>query len=307
MVNSFLRGRLRGFGDMLSKRELQKELQEIQRNLLLAPGRLETLEKQAEICEQLGDSETLLAAYEELAAAYTRKQLFAHAIAVTKKIIEVDPERRHAHSHLASLIKKDHDQRTKDELLNAPLPIAEAPEEVEEAESILELGTDAEIVLAAPIESDDEPESPERQEAHARERASSTLFSLFSSDALEDVLAATNLRNFQSGDVIFKEGQIGMSFYVIVEGIAEAVARNVEGENIHLTEMGPGELFGEVSILSGNPRAATVRATENLTAIEVSHQRLEEVAKRHPEVLDVLRKFCEARADIAIAKLVRKN
>jgi tetratricopeptide (TPR) repeat protein len=290
----------------LSKRELNRELQEIQRHLLLAPGRLELLEKQAEICEQLATSEPLLAAYEELAAAYTRQRLFAHAIAVTKKILEVDPDRNNAHAYLASLIRNVRDQGTRSALFEASLPIAE---EFEVA-PLDELGTDAEIDPAAfeePASELPNLPSPERQEAHRRERASSTLFSLFSSDALEDVLEATSMRYFPVGEIVFKEGQLGLSFYVIVEGSAEAVSRNSEGQNIHLSDMGPGELFGEVSILSGNPRAATVRATENLTVIEISHQRLADVAKRHPEVLDVLRKFCEARADIAIAKLVRRN
>lgn len=307
LVTSFLRGRIRGLDALLDRRDAQRRLEDVRHQLLLAPARLELLEQQAEICQELGDEVELLAAYDELLAAYGRQKLYAHAIAVTKKILEVDPDREHAHAHLASLIDKaDADERQRSELLATDLPTLEA-DQLEEIPQAPGLDDDIdELGLDDIVESDGDTGAG-GPEAQARQRASTTLFSLFSTDALSEVLEATNLRSYASGDTVFREGEIGLSFFVIVEGSAIATTRNDEGALVYLGEMLAGELFGEVSILSGRPRAATVVAGQDLVTIEISFPRLQDIAGRHPEVMQVLRDFCERRAEQAIQRLVHRK
>lgn len=65
-----------------------------------------------------------------------------------------------------------------------------------------------------------------------------------------------------AGTVLVREGQPGSEFYVIVEGEAEATLR---GE--FLAELGPGDFFGEMSLLEVAPRAATVVAETDVTLL----------------------------------------
>lgn len=65
-----------------------------------------------------------------------------------------------------------------------------------------------------------------------------------------------------AGTVLVREGRPGSEFYVIVEGRAEATLRGQ-----HLATLGPGDFFGEMSLLEVAPRAATVVAETDLSLL----------------------------------------
>lgn len=255
----------------LAKGQNELALLAISNELNRHPYSLELLEQQARIREQMGDRKELIAAYRELATAYVRDGRHVRAIAVFKEILNVDPSQIGVDRELARLIKK-----------RGPEPD--------------DIPTAVEIVQAPP---------EERTEA-AQERASSTLFGLFEEEALEEVLATTCLRTFDSGQTVFDEGDRGASLFIILEG--EARASTIQGGRIvHLTDMGPGELFGEVAVLSGNPRAATITALTRMTTIELGKIQVDDIAARYPQVRQVLQRFCEQRAEVAIEALVRRR
>jgi serine/threonine-protein kinase len=71
-------------------------------------------------------------------------------------------------------------------------------------------------------------------------------------------------RTFAKGDTVLREGETGEAAYVIREGTCEAY-KTIAGERRVLRRMGPGDVFGELSILSSKPVTATVAALEELT------------------------------------------
>lgn len=82
-----------------------------------------------------------------------------------------------------------------------------------------------------------------------------TLFSNLQAKALDRIASVTNERSYKPGDVILKEGDRAVAFFVIVEGKVEVIA----GEN-QVATFGPGDFFGEMALFEGYPRSSTVKA-----------------------------------------------
>ena len=82
-----------------------------------------------------------------------------------------------------------------------------------------------------------------------------------------------------SGEEVTAEGQFGMAFFVISSGSADVIA----GERV-VAQLGPGDYFGEVSMIDGKPRTATVRATADLTTVTVPRMVFEDLLAKEPSV-----------------------
>jgi CRP/FNR family transcriptional regulator, cyclic AMP receptor protein len=81
------------------------------------------------------------------------------------------------------------------------------------------------------------------------------LFSNLPKNALDRIASVTNERTYKAGDVIIKEGDRAVAFFIIVEGKVEAL----RGEQ-RVAEFGPGDFFGEMALFEGYPRSTSVRA-----------------------------------------------
>ena len=81
------------------------------------------------------------------------------------------------------------------------------------------------------------------------------------------------VKNYSTGDIVFREGEKSDDFYIILSGKAEIIKKNSQDKEVILTELTPGEVFGELGIILGLPRQATVRAKTNLE-LEIIDPRL---------------------------------
>jgi CRP/FNR family transcriptional regulator, cyclic AMP receptor protein len=78
-------------------------------------------------------------------------------------------------------------------------------------------------------------------------------------------------REYQAGDTILREGDVGETAYIIQEGEVE-VSKSLDGRKIHLAFMGKDEIFGEMGMIEEKPRSATVTAVER-TVVRELHRR----------------------------------
>lgn len=76
------------------------------------------------------------------------------------------------------------------------------------------------------------------------------------------VLRLIRVRSFKARQVVVWEGEAGTSLFVVLSGYLKAVTAGADGKEVLLSVMGPGEVFGELSVLDGEPRSATVIALE---------------------------------------------
>jgi len=94
---------------------------------------------------------------------------------------------------------------------------------------------------------------------------------------------------FKPGQVIIREGESGDLFYVITEGRVEIIIRDADGSDVVLHEAGPGDFFGELSMLTSEPRSARVRAMEHVTALTLERDDFFDFLRTHTHAaIDVL-------------------
>jgi HlyB family type I secretion system ABC transporter len=75
--------------------------------------------------------------------------------------------------------------------------------------------------------------------------------------------------SYPFGSVIVREGDVADAFYVVVAGSARVVKRGEHGEEVPLNRLGPGDAFGEVALVEGGARTATVRASSEVHALRL--------------------------------------
>lgn len=88
------------------------------------------------------------------------------------------------------------------------------------------------------------------------------LFSHLSDDQLETLAKNLHMRTFAKGMVIFHEGSLGQNLYMIDSGKVRIFFLSESGQEITFNIYGPGECFGELSLLDGLPRSAGAMAME---------------------------------------------
>jgi CRP/FNR family cyclic AMP-dependent transcriptional regulator len=111
-----------------------------------------------------------------------------------------------------------------------------------------------------------------------------TLFSGLSEEVIDLLARTAEERHFPEGAKIVKKGEPGTSAFVLKEGVAETLLETATGAPVHLSKIGPGEVFGELALLDGEARSASVVATRDTTVLEIRRDLfLEEVAK-HPKI-----------------------
>jgi CRP-like cAMP-binding protein len=98
------------------------------------------------------------------------------------------------------------------------------------------------------------------------------------------------VRHVEPGRPVFTQGGLAAGFFVIEAGEAEAVA---DGESRR--RMGPGDWFGEISILQHAPRTATVAATSPLTVIEVTAFEFRRLEAEHPDIAETITRTMQER------------
>lgn len=150
----------------------------------------------------------------------------------------------------------------------------------------------------API-AEEAPE-PEFKEVVPR----SPLFETMSEEERKAVVDEMVLEKFNEGDVVIAEGDTGSALYVIVSGAVKVYGKGPRGDSVYLANLGEGDFFGEVSVLTGKPRTATITASERSELLRLDKEKLDGIVAMHPRVKTVLEDFYRKRANHTVEAMV---
>jgi CRP-like cAMP-binding protein len=110
------------------------------------------------------------------------------------------------------------------------------------------------------------------------------LFADLSEIELVELSRLLKPRHFSPGQHIVWAGESGKEFFVIETGRVNIVLPDQLGRELVLATLGPGQFFGEISLLDGGPRTATARAESEATLLELTRDEFLDFIRRHPTV-----------------------
>jgi len=258
---------------LLAKKKYDKALEVIKKALAKNPDQLNLRLRQADILNLAGHREKAIVIYRVIAEAQAKDGFYARAIAIYKKILRLDPKQT-VHHDLARLIEEDQQSKAADQ---------------DRRKSGTTIGKEQALI-----------------DQELKELKASRLFSSFERETLVEIIASTELRSYEVEDIIVTEGEDGSSLFLIVDGTVKVFTRLDDGGNLQLAELGAGDFFGEVSLLSDKPRTATITAHTQVTAIELDRESIDRIAAKHPEVRTVLEDFYERRAKHTVEAVIRR-
>lgn len=116
------------------------------------------------------------------------------------------------------------------------------------------------------------------------------IFQPLSDEEVKEIAGFSESQIFMEGQVLIREGEAGSSLFVIISGIVAVLKQDDKDQDqeIELARLGVGNFVGEMSLLTGEPRAATVRAITPVTAIEVTKEGMHPLLKAQPDLSNKL-------------------
>jgi CRP-like cAMP-binding protein len=109
-------------------------------------------------------------------------------------------------------------------------------------------------------------------------------FSTLVPSDLERIAKVSVPRQFEPGEVVFREGDASDTCYVVREGHARAIHEHGDGRTITLATFGPGDIFGELAMFEDELRSATVEAIEPTSVVAVLGPDMRRLMSEHPEI-----------------------
>lgn len=131
---------------------------------------------------------------------------------------------------------------------------------------------------------------------------------------LEAVAAASRLRTFRRGQIVFTTGDPGDTLIVVISGRIKVVVRSADGSELTLTIIGPGGMVGELSVADGGPRSADAETLEECVLLLIPGETVRDICARVPpaaqallsSIAVTLRRLTEAASDLVFLDLPRR-
>jgi CRP/FNR family cyclic AMP-dependent transcriptional regulator len=131
---------------------------------------------------------------------------------------------------------------------------------------------------------------------------------------LKGIAAASRLRAFRRGQVVFQRDDPGDTVIVVISGRVKVVVRSADGGELTLTVIQAGGLFGELGVADGGPRSTDAETLEDCELLLIPLARVQDVCARVPaaaqaltaSIAATLRRLTDAAADLVFLDLPRR-
>ena len=125
------------------------------------------------------------------------------------------------------------------------------------------------------------------------------VFSTLEREDLQRIAQFAVPREFEPGEVVFREGDASDTCYVVSDGRARAIRSHTDGRTLTLATFGPGDFFGELALFEDERRSATVEAIEHTGVVAVLGPDMRRLMAEHAEI--------SARLVIALGRRLRET
>ena len=133
----------------------------------------------------------------------------------------------------------------------------------------------------------------------------SPLFEMLNDDERAAIVKEMEVESHDEGSVIINEGDPGTSMYLIASGEVKVYTRPVhKSATVFLARLGEGDFFGEVSVLTGKPRTATITASQRTELLRLDKDKLDGVLSKYPGIRKVLDDFYRQRAKHTVEAMI---
>lgn len=234
--------------------------------------------------------------YKEIGAIYTEEGFLVKAIAIYKKILKIRPGDRDVETFLEHLA-----ERRGIDSPNAPKVRPAAPAPSRPAQTAIPMKAPERKAPERKISVPAPPPEPQRQELEIETR----LFRDLSHEEFRKIVASMTLRHYEEDTIVVREGDPGDSMFIVVRGQVRVITSDKRRKEIVLAELGEGEFFGEIALLTGRPRTATILTNLDSELLELTRKDYEKIAARHPHVKEVMEEFHHQRAYKTVEALVQ--
>lgn len=284
----------------------------------LSPDDLVARQRAAELLAKLGRAEKAIAHYRHLVGRFASDGQLLKAIAMCKQILALDPTHEATQATLADLFAR-HDSRPPPAVVpstmagaiprRATLPFLSR---VPSSASIPRVDADRAASATGTRAHDDAPASaprlqPTRRDSSVEFRADAPvilevdalaripLFSDLPREAFLGVLERVRMRVVRAGEAIVREGEEGHAMFAVAQGAVRVERRMASGVVRTLAQIGEGSFFGEMALLGGGSRLATVTAVHDCVLLEFERDQLDQICIQHPRVREVIEQFYKTR------------
>lgn len=319
--------------DLILKKRYAKAAKILHARLEVDPGKAFFRQQLADVLVLDGRRDEALPILEDLADEFAKNGFAAKAIAVLKKIQRLDSSRASIERKLARLLSERVEEEARYAAFRRPPVKIEKLARKSEAASVdptepsklLPRPPEDEVVIefdateleeqapglppevaAAAISQPSPGARPKEAEVEQWREfgfeppvsvslTKTPLFSDLNTNELMAVMEGLSLQTLEAGDIIVSEGEPGESLFILSTGTAKAWVRDASGKAHPIRTMVEGDFFGEVSIMTGRPRTATITAVTACELLELDREAVGSITKRFPRVLEVLKTFCETR------------
>lgn len=121
----------------------------------------------------------------------------------------------------------------------------------------------------------------------------------------ELALISQNLTQIEleENKLVIKQGDEGDSMFILVEGLLDVFIKSTEGDNILVGQLQPGQFFGEMSMLTGEARSATVSASTAAIVFEIGNEPVSQLIENRPEIINDFSHFIAERHEINVKEM----
>jgi len=142
-----------------------------------------------------------------------------------------------------------------------------------------------------------------------------SLFERLAEQELHQLAAAMERLQLSPGETLFRRNDAGSSLFILIEGLLNVqVDINGDGTDVTVGQLAPGDFFGEMSLLTGEPRSATIMACTNAVVYEIYRPTIVQLIEKRPEISECMSRAVaqrqmnleQARARIADSEVADK-